>query len=90
VSDTKATKARTAEQIEADIAATRLRLASTVDELVDRANPKNVALRQVEQAKSQVFDEQGRLRTQKIAAVAGAVVGVVGMLLMIRRLVGRR
>jgi hypothetical protein len=84
------TKARTAEQIEADIAATRLRLASTVDELVDRANPKNVALRQVEQAKSQVFDEHGRLRTQKLAAVAGSVVGVVGMLLMIRRLVGRR
>jgi hypothetical protein len=84
------TKARTAEQIEADIAATRVRLASTVDDLVDRANPKNVALRQVEQAKSQVFDEQGQLRTQKIVAVAGAVVGVVGVLLVIRRLVGRR
>ena len=84
------TKARTAEQIKADIAATRVRLASTVDELVDRANPKNVALRQVEQAKSQVFDEQGQLRTQKIVAVAGAVVGVVGVLLVIRRLVGRR
>jgi hypothetical protein len=84
------TKARTAEQIEADIAATRARLASTVDELVDRANPKNLALRQVEQAKSQVFDEQGQLRTQKILAVAGAVAGVVGVLLVIRRLVGRR
>jgi hypothetical protein len=84
------TKARTAEQIEADIAATRARLASTVDELVDRASPKNLALRQVEQAKSQVFDEQGQLRTQKIVAVAGAVAGVVGVLLVIRRLVGRR
>jgi hypothetical protein len=84
------TKARTAEQIEADIAATRARLASTVDELVDRANPKNVALRQVEQAKAQVFDERGQLRTEKIVAVAGAVVGVVGVLLVIRRLVGRR
>ncbi|MEU8222062.1 DUF3618 domain-containing protein [Kribbella sp. NPDC048915] len=84
------TKARTAEQIEADIAATRARLASTVDELVDRANPKNLALRQVEQARSQVFDEQGQLRTQKIVAVAGAVAGVVGVLLLIRRLVGRR
>ncbi|MET9268293.1 DUF3618 domain-containing protein [Kribbella sp. NPDC003557] len=82
--------ARTAEQIEADIAATRARLASTVDELVDRASPKNLALRQVEQAKSQVFDEQGQLRTQKILAVAGAVAGVVGVLLVIRRLVGRR
>jgi hypothetical protein len=84
------TKARTAEQIEADIAATRARLASTVDELVDRANPKNVALRQVEQAKAQVFDERGQLRTEKIVAVAGAIVGVVGVLLVIRRLVGRR
>ena len=86
----EATKARTAEQIEADIAATRARLASTVDELVDRANPKNVALRQVEQAKAQVFDESGQLRTQKIVAVGGAAVGVLAVLLLIRRLVGRR
>jgi anti-sigma factor RsiW len=84
------TKARNTEQIEADIAATRARLASTVDELVDRAHPKNVAKRQVEQAKAQVFDESGRLRTQKLVAVGGAVVGVVGMLLVLRRLVGRR
>jgi anti-sigma factor RsiW len=84
------TKARTAEQIEADIAATRARLASTVDELVDRAHPKNVAKRQVEQAKSQVFDETGQLRTQKLVAVAGAVAGVVAVLLVIRHLVGRR
>ncbi|WP_344221981.1 DUF3618 domain-containing protein [Kribbella sancticallisti] len=84
------TQARTAEQIEADITATRARLASTVDELVDRAHPKNVARRQVEQAKAQVFDERGQVRTQKLVAVGGAVVGVLGMLLMIRRLVGRR
>lgn len=84
------TQARSTKQIEADIAATRARLASTVDELVDRAHPKNVVKRQVEQAKAQVFDERGELRTQKLLAVGGAVVGVVGMLLMIRRLVGRR
>ena len=84
------TNARTAEQIEADIAATRARLASTVDELVDRAKPKNVAMREVEKAKAQVFDETGQLRTQKIAAVAGAAIGVIGVLLLIRRLVGRR
>ena len=94
MSDTQAQsakqQARSTQQIEADIAATRARLASTVDELVDRAHPKNVAKRQVEQAKAQVFDERGELRTQKLIAVGGAVVGVVGMLLMIRRLVGRR
>jgi anti-sigma factor RsiW len=90
VSDTKATAARTPEQIEADIAATRARLASTVDELVDRARPKNVARRQVEQAKAQVFDENGRLRTEKVVAVGGAALAVIGMLLVIRLLVGRR
>lgn len=90
VSDTKATTARTPEQIEADITATRARLASTVDELVDRAHPRNVAKRQVEQAKAQVFDESGRLRTQKLAAVGGAVVALLGVLLTVRRLVGRR
>jgi hypothetical protein len=37
-----------------------------------------------------VFDESGRLRTQKIVAVGGAVVGVLTVLLLIRRLVGRR
>jgi hypothetical protein len=84
------TQARSPEQIEADIAATRARLASTVDELVDRAHPRNVAKRQVEQAKAQVFDERGELRTQKLVAVGAAVVGVVGVLVMIRKLVGRR
>jgi hypothetical protein len=94
VSDTQAQsakqQARSTQQIEADIAATRARLASTVDELVERTHPKNVVKRQVDQAKAQVFDERGELRTQKLIAVGGAVVGVVGMLLMIRRLVGRR
>ncbi|ADB30952.1 hypothetical protein Kfla_1858 [Kribbella flavida DSM 17836] len=84
------TQARSPEQIEADIAATRARLASTVDELVDRAHPRNVAKRQVEQAKAQVFDERGELRTQKLVAVGAAIVGVVGALVMIRKLVGRR
>jgi anti-sigma factor RsiW len=90
VSDTKATVARTSEQIEADIAATRARLASTVDELVDRAHPKNIAKRQVEQARAQVFDEGGRLRTEKLVAVGGAAAAVIGVLLVIRLLVGRR
>jgi hypothetical protein len=81
---------KTTAQIEADIAATRARLAATVDELVDKAHPKNVAKRQVEQAKAQVYDEQGNLRTQKLIAVGGAVAGALGVLLVIRGLVGRR
>jgi len=94
VSSTKPAAARTPDQIEAEIAATRARLAATVDELVDRAHPRNVAKRQVEQAvtltRSQVYDENGNLRTQKIASVAGAVAGVLVLLLLVRRLVNRR
>jgi hypothetical protein len=90
VSERRATAARTPAQIEADIEATRARLASTVDELVGKAHPKNVARRQVAQAKAQVFDAEGNLRTQKLVAVGGAALGVVGMLLVIRRLVGRK
>lgn len=89
-SDTRATAPRSTEQIEADIAATRARLAATVDELVDKAHPKKVAKRQVESARAQVFDADGRLRTQKLIAVGGAAVGVIGLLLLFRKLVGRR
>ncbi len=93
MSDTKSTGAsepQTPAEIEAEIEATRARLASTVDELVDKAHPRNVAKRQVEQAKSQVYDAQGNLRTEKIATVAGAVAGVIVVLLIVRRLVNRR
>jgi hypothetical protein len=37
-----------------------------------------------------VFDAEGNLRTEKIATVAGAIAGVVVLLLIIRRLVNRR
>ena len=85
-----ASEPQTPDQIEAEIAATRERLASTVDELVDRAHPRNVVKHQVEQARSQVFDAEGNLRTEKIATVAGALAGVIVLLLLVRRLVNRR
>jgi anti-sigma factor RsiW len=90
VSSTKPASARTPEEIEAEIAATRERLASTVDELVDKAHPRNVVKRQVEQARSQVFDAEGNLRTEKIATVAGAIAAVLVVLLLIRRMVNHR
>jgi hypothetical protein len=42
---------RSADAIEAEIEATRVRLASTVDELATRAQPKEIARRQAEAAK---------------------------------------
>lgn len=86
----EASTARTAGQIEAEIEATRARLAATVDELVDKAHPRNVAKRQVEQARSQVYDTDGNLRTRKLAAVGAALASVLVLLLVLRRRAGRR
>ena len=74
-------KERTPAEIEADIERTRARLAGTVDEIAERVKPANVARRGVESAKSQVVDEQGNLRTTRVAVLAVAVAGAVGLVL---------
>jgi Protein of unknown function (DUF3618) len=74
---------RSAAQIEADIERTRERLAGTVDEIVERVKPANVARRTLESAKAQVFEPDGRLRTDRVAIVAG--VGVVVVVLVVWR-----
>ena len=79
------TDVRTPAQIEADIEATRLRLAGTVDAIADRVSPRNVANRTVERLKAQVVDESGSLRMDRVAIAAGVGVAVVGLLLWRRR-----
>ena len=63
------TKARTAEQIEADIASTRQHLADTVDQLSQAAQPQAIARRQVEGAKASFAratrTETGELRVER-------------------------
>jgi hypothetical protein len=72
---------RTPAQIEAEIEATRLRLAGTVDAIADRVKPANVARRGAESAKAQVVDEGGNVRPDRVAVIAAAVAGVVGLVL---------
>ena len=72
---------RTPAEIEADIERTRARLAGTVDAIADRVKPANVARRGVDSAKAQVVDDQGNLRTQRVAVLAAAVAGAVGLVL---------
>jgi MYXO-CTERM domain-containing protein len=71
------------DQIEADIAAARDRLAGTVDELHARTAPQEIARRQVESAKTKFNDathtESGDLRTERIAALAAAAVALIGL-----------
>jgi Protein of unknown function (DUF3618) len=73
------TEGRTPEQLEADIEATRLRLAGTVDAIAERVSPANVAHRALERLKAQVVDDRGDLRMDRIAIIAGVGVALIGL-----------
>ena len=91
---------RTQDQIEADLAAARLRLASSAEALVDQVHPNRIKQRQIDSvkqfignevdaAKALVFNARGDLRTNRVLAVAGAVVGGLVFLAIVRGLVRR-
>ena len=72
--------------LERDIEQTRQRLASTIDQLTHRANPRTIVGREVTSVKSRFVDlRTGQPRTDNILKAAGAVVGVVVVLVVIRR-----
>ena len=76
---------RAPEAIERDMDETRERLATTIDQLVHRTNPKTIAKREVETVRSYFVDQQGNPRTENILKVAGGVAGFVALLVVIRR-----
>jgi hypothetical protein len=91
---------RTMPQIEADLSATRARLAASVSALIDQVHPNRIKQRQVaefkqlagtarENAKSLLFNARGDLRTERIGILAGAVAGLVAFVLIVRA-IGRR
>lgn len=71
--------------LEQEIEATRERLAKTIDELAFRASPKTIAKRETESFKGHFVDDEGKPRTENIAKVAGAVLGVVAVFVVIRK-----
>ncbi|MGD9960582.1 DUF3618 domain-containing protein [Nocardioides sp.] len=74
--------------LESEMEETRERLASTIDQLVHRVNPKTIVGREVTSVKAYFVDAQtGRPRTDNILKVAGGVVGVVATLALIRKIV---
>lgn len=81
---------KSVEQLRAEIAASRERLAGTIDELTTRAAPKALVARQSEAAKQRfaaaTTTPQGDLRTERLAAIAAAV----AVLLVVRCMVRRR
>ena len=71
-----------------EIEATRDRLAGTIDAIVDRTNPKNIARRTLDRVKAKFVNPDGSPRMETIAPVAGAVVVTVVLIVGVRRLIG--
>ena len=66
--------------------ATRERLAGTIDQLVYRTSPKTIARREMTSLKGYFVDlRTGQPRTNNILKVAGAVVGVVVLFVVVRK-----
>ena len=73
--------------LEREIEATRDRLADTIDQLVYRAHPKTIVGREVSSIKAYFVDPaSGQPRTDNILKTAGAVVGLVAMMVVLRKL----
>lgn len=70
-----------------EIEQTRTRLAGTVDQLIDRANPKNVAKRSIGNAKGKFVTADGQPKMEAIMPVVLGVVGFIGVIVVIRRIV---
>ena len=77
------------DEIEAEIAATRAHLASTIDELTIRSQPREIVRRRKESAKARFVDAthtpEGDLRVERIGALAAAGAAVLVVLAILHR-----
>jgi Protein of unknown function (DUF3618) len=75
--------------IEAEIAQTRAHLASTIDELAVRAQPREIVRRQTESVKAKVVESthtpEGDLRIERVGAIAAAGAAVLVVLAVLHR-----
>lgn len=72
--------------LEREIAETRERLATTIDQLLHRSSPKTIASREVALVKGHYVDPTtGEPRTDNILKTVGGVVGVVVLFVVLRR-----
>lgn len=89
MSDEKSTNPRSIAQLQQDIEDSRARLAATIDELTAKAAPRALLQREKDNAKARFAaatqTPEGDLRTERLAAVAGAVIVVLVVRCMLRR-----
>lgn len=74
------------DQLVSEIEEIRLRLAGTIDELIDRSNPKNIAQRQFDRVKARFINPDGSVRTENVVPTVAITVAVLGGIVVIRRL----
>ena len=73
--------------LEAQMEATRERLADTIDQLVYRASPKTIAKREITSLKGYFVDlRTGQPRTTNILKVVGGVVGAAVLFTVVRKI----
>jgi hypothetical protein len=82
------TASRTPDEITAEIAETRERLATTIDTLVYRSAPKTILSRRLESIKAKFVTPDGSPDMQMIGKVAGGVLGFVVLVVVIRKVTG--
>lgn len=78
--------ARSMAEIEAEMAATRERLAATVGQLQEALQPKNLLRLQVEKVKGFYVDEYGAVRPERVAGTVGVVVVSVVVVKVVKRI----
>ncbi len=72
--------------LEAQMEATRERLAGTIDQLVYRTSPKTIVRREITSIKGYFVDlRTGQPRTTNILKVVGGVVGTVVLIAVVRK-----
>ena len=72
--------------LEAEMEATRERLAGTIDQLVYRTSPKTIARREITSIKGYFVDlNTGQPRTTNILKVVGGVVGAAVLFAVVRK-----
>lgn len=74
------------DQLVDEIDQIRDRLADTVDALIDRTNPKNVARRGLGDLKARFVDETGSPKLETILPLVGGTIAVIAGIVVVRRL----
>ena len=77
---------RSPADIEAEMDATRERLANTVAQLQDAVTPKNLARRGVQRVKAVYVTDDGAIRYDNVAKTAGVVVGTIATVRLLKRI----